>query len=456
MTRTFLAVSMAIFLTGLNTSAMVFTNLYEFSPDSFNGGSPDVETNSDGISPAGFVLAGDVLYGTTSSGGWYGDGTVFRINADGTGFTNLFNFNNGAYDPITSTYPNSTGADPVAGLLLLSNTLYGTTFEGGVHSAGTIFKIDTNGGNFAVIFSFAFTNGQGPSSGLTWYNNSLYGTTAGGGTNGYGTVFAVNLSDLSFASYYQFQSPSQPYGNIVVVSNNLYGFAYTGGAASDGYVFRVGPAGYADLYDFTGVNGATPYSGPVAAGNLLYGVTYQGGTNGAGTIFRLRTDGQDYANLYSFSPASGANTDGEHPYDFTGLILTGNTLYGTTSGGGRGGQGTVFTLNTNGTGFTVLHSFAYTDGAQPDPLILAGDTLYGLSTYGIRGDYLGNGGIFALVLQPALTIAPSGTNVVLTWNDPSYSLLSAPTLDGTYTGIDGATSPYTNAIATKEQFFRLH
>jgi uncharacterized repeat protein (TIGR03803 family) len=455
MIRTLCAASAAVLLTLATASAVVFENLYNFSPDSFNSGSPEVETNSDGISPAGFVLSGPVLYGTTSSGGLHGGGTIFRVNRDGSGFTNLFNFNDGAYDPVTGTYPSSTGIDPVAGLLLISNTLYGTTFEGGLHDAGTVFEINTNGADYSVIFSFAFTNGQGPSSGLTWYNNALYGTTAGGGTNGYGTVFAINLSDLSFSSYYQFANPTEPYGNVVAVSNNLYGFGCFGGAATQGYVFRVGPAGFADLFDFTGVNGAAPYSGPVASGNTLYGLTYQGGTNGSGTIFRINTDGQNYTNLYSFSAANGANTDGANPYDFTGMVLAGNTLYGTTSLKGSGGQGTVFSVNTEGTDFSVLHSFAYSDGAQPDPLILTGNTLLGMTTYGVQGDYLGNGGIFELVLRPTLAIAAIGTNAILSWNDPSYSLYRAAAVTGAYVKVNGAASPYTNVLSGTQQYFKL-
>lgn len=455
MSRMMLAMIVSFFVALTNASGLVFTNLYDFSPDAFNGGSPDVQTNGDGLNPAGFVLAGNVLYGTTTGGGAYGGGTIFRVNTDGSDFTNLFNFNNGPYDAVTGTYPGSTGINPQAGLLLISNTLYGTTFSGGVHSAGAIFQVGTDGTGYAVIFSFAFTNGQGPSSGLTLFNNTLYGTTTGGGTNGYGTVFAVSLADLSFFSYYQFLSPTTPYGNVVVVSNNLYGFGRTGGAAADGYVFRVGPAGFADLLDFSGTNGAGPYAGPVAAGNTLYGVTFQGGTNGSGNIFRVDTDGQAYTNLYSFSPTGGANTDGAQPYDLTGLTLAGNTLYGTTSAGGAGQQGTVFRINTDGYGFAVLYSFSYATGAQPDPLILAGNTLYGMTTYGIQGNYLGNGGIFALILQPTLTIARGLDNVVLEWNDPSFSLYSASSVNGPYTGIIGATSPYTNSLGGTQRYFKL-
>lgn len=453
--KSLITILAAVLLAATTTPAMIFTNLYEFSIDAFNNGSPDVETNGDGISPISFVLTGNILYGAAATGGTSGDGTIFRINADGTYFTNLFNFSNGAYNAVSGTYPDSTGEDVNPGLLLIGNTLYGTAFEGGVHFAGVVFKINTDGSGFSVIHSFDFTDGQGPASGLVLYSNVLYGTTTGGGTNGYGTVYQINLGDLSFAMVYQFTNPAAPYGGVVAISNNLYGFTTDGGAALDGYIYRVGSSGYADIFDFSGVTGAKSYATPVASGNTLYGVTFQGGTNSSGNIFRINTDGQDYTNLYSFSAANGANVDGAQPYDYSGMILSGNTLFGTTSSRGSGGQGTVFRINTDGTGFSALHSFQYSDGAQPDALIWTGGTLYGLTEYGIQGDYLGNGGIFELILQPTLNIELNHTNAVLSWNDPSYSLYSAPTVNGTYTKITGATSPYTNSITGTQMYFRV-
>lgn len=454
--KSFITILAVVFLTATIASAVTFTNLYNFSVDAFNNGSPDVSTNGDGISPVGCVVSGNVIYGTCNGGGLYGDGTVFRLNTDGTHFTNLFNFNNGLYDSANGTYPESTGQQPNPGLILIGKTLYGTTFYGGLNYAGTVFKIDTNGANFAVIFSFAFTNGASPSSGLTLYNNTLYGTTTGGGTNGgYGTVYGVNLSDLSFFSLYQFTNWTQPYGSVVAISNNFYGFAYYGGANLKGYVYRVGGSGFADLFDFDGTNGGPSYATPVTSGNTIYGATIDGGTNGSGNIFRINTDGHAFTNLYNFSPADGANTDGVQPYDLGGMILSGNTLFGTASLHGGGGLGTVFSVKTDGSSFTVLHSFQFSDGSQPDSLVLSGGTLYGLTDYGIQGSSLGNGGIFALILQPSLNIAPGRTNVVLSWTGSAYSLYSAPAVNGTFTKITGATSPYTNSITGTQKYFKL-
>ena len=123
--------------------------------------------------------------------------------------------------------------------------------------------------------------------------------------------------------------------------------------------------------------------------------------------------------------------------------MSGNVLYGATSVSGVGGQGTVFQLNTDGSGFTVLHSFAYTDGSQPDPLVLANGTLYGASTYGIQGISLGDGALFTLTLQPTLNIALSGNQAILTWDDPSYSLYSGSSITNISTKINrGDASPH--------------
>src|SRR5438067_896967 len=128
---------------------------------------------------------------------------------------------------------------------------------------------------------------------------------------------------------------------------------------------------------FTNSDGAQP-KGLFLSGNTLYGTAEFGGSTDAGTVFKVNTDGTGFTILHSFTARSTSspftNSDGFHP--FAGLILSGNTLYGTAQEGGSSGAGTVFALNTDGTGFTTLHSFTafnldssnyYTnrDGASP-------------------------------------------------------------------------------------------
>src|SRR6266446_4904964 len=106
--------------------AQTFTTLYSFTATSYPGYFDS--TNSDGAYPqAGLTLSGNTLYGTALSGGSSGWGTVFAVNTDGTGFTNLHSFT-ALSGPHTST--NSDGANPYAGLVLSGNTLYGTANRG--------------------------------------------------------------------------------------------------------------------------------------------------------------------------------------------------------------------------------------------------------------------------------------------------------------------------------------
>lgn len=76
-----------------------------------------------------------------------------------------------------------------------------------------------------------------------------------------------------------------------------------------------------------------------------------GGTNGYGTVFSLNTDGMNFTLLHEFT---GGN-DGSGV--FAGLVLSGNTLYGTTVNGGNYDEGVVFAVDTGGTNFAVLHHF---------------------------------------------------------------------------------------------------
>ena len=92
----------------------------------------------------------------------------------------------------------------------------------------------------------------------------------------------------------------------------------------------------------------------------LYGTTYYGGNNnGYGTVFAVNTDGSGFTVLKAFT---GGN-DGANPE--AGMVLSGTTLYGATGQGGSNDFGTVFKVNTDGTGFTVLKNFTGSDGANP-------------------------------------------------------------------------------------------
>ena len=108
-------------------------------------------------------------------------------------------------------------------------------------------------------------------------------------------------------------------------------------------------------------------AGLILSGNTLYGTTSQGGTNAVGTVFAISTNGTGFADLYSFTAPTGpdsTNGDGADPE--AALFLSGSTLYGTAEYGGTNGYGTLFAVGTNGTGFTDLYNFTDgNDGSAP-------------------------------------------------------------------------------------------
>jgi uncharacterized repeat protein (TIGR03803 family) len=135
----------------------------------------------------------------------------------------------------------------------------------------------------------------------------------------------------------------------------------------------------------------------VAAGGMLYGTTYSGGIDTNGTIFAINTNGTGFSNYHSFTQVGypyPTNSDGAYPE--AGMVLSGSTLYGTTMSGGTNGfgYGTIFSINTNGMDFKPVLDFNYTQGYGPlSDLIVANNVLYGTTTGG--GTYLA-GTIFSV------------------------------------------------------------
>src|SRR5262249_45757516 len=113
------------FILNTPTPAQTCTVLHNFAALPYG-------TNSDGANPVGLTLSGDILYGTTYRGGASGGGIVFKVNIDGTSFVSLHSFT--AMSGSAYPGPNADGWQPEAGLVVSSNTLYGTARYGGTGS----------------------------------------------------------------------------------------------------------------------------------------------------------------------------------------------------------------------------------------------------------------------------------------------------------------------------------
>jgi uncharacterized repeat protein (TIGR03803 family) len=388
---------------GLYSAGTVF----ELSPNGSGGWTEkvlhDFEFNGiDGFAPeAALTLdAHGNLYGTTSGGGGYYNGTVFELSPNGSGGwteTVLYSFNPG----------NGTdGASPYAGLIFdAQGNLYGTTVAGGTYGAGTVFELSPNGsGGWTETVLYSFNNndtdGQNPYAGVIFDGaGNLYGTTYSGGTYGGGTVFELSPNGgggwketvlHTFCAEINCTDGTRLYaGMIFDGAGNLYGTTQSGGTYGSGTVFELFPRqgeGWPEevLYSFGhATDGKRPYAGLISdgAGNF-YGTTASGGTHNWGTAFELFPNGKGGWTEKVLHNFNSSATDGITPYAVLIRDVTGN-LYGTTFADGTYYEGTVFELSPNGSAWTekVLHSFspAGTDGAFPQGSLIfdANGNLYG-------------------------------------------------------------------------------
>src|SRR5579859_4710015 len=186
----------------------------------------------------------------------------------------------------------------------------------------------------------------------------------------------------------------QPFTNTIQgADGNFYGTTYFGGTTNNGTVFKITPAGVETvLYSFKGdaTDGGFPNSLIQGSDGNFYGTTVAGGTNSGGTVFEITPAGVETV-LHSFK--SGA-TDGGFPNSL--IQGSDGNFYGTSSGGGPSGYGTVFKITPAGVE-SVLHFFAggTTDGNQPRAAMIQGSdgNFYGTTYFGGTN---GNGAVFKI------------------------------------------------------------
>ncbi len=398
-----------------NASVANFTTLYSFS-------------GPDGASPAVAALvqatSGD-FFGTTSLGGANCSanapcGTIFKITPSGA-LTTLYSFcaQTGCAD----------GGHPAVGLVQATNgDFYGTTLNG----PGRVFKT-TPSGTLTTVYTFCSqpgcVDGVAPFAGLIQTaNGDLYGQTTGGGLLSSGTIFNIAPSG-TLTTLYSFNGSANPYTKLVQATNgDLYGTASAGGAFGKGMVFKMTPTGtLTTLHSFCSqtncTDGQSPYAWLVQGTNGdLYGATAYGGVancapNGCGTIFKITPKGT-LTTLYSFCSQPGC-TDGEVPV--VGLVQSASgNLYGTTSGGGAHGGGTIFKIVPSGALRTVYNFCSRpgcNDGQTPTGLIQGTNgIIYGATEVGGTS---GNGTLFSLstgeppFVETRPTIAKVGERVTI-------------------------------------------
>ncbi|MEO6847270.1 MAG: choice-of-anchor tandem repeat GloVer-containing protein [Chthoniobacterales bacterium] len=369
-----------------------FNWLYSFTASPTDGLGNEPHHNA-------LVAVGDTLYGAALYGGNEnnpqppeatgttpppvfskdGNGTIFSIKTDGTGYTAVH-----AFDGTGTTPPPVDAALPHSPFYLKNGIAYGMTSNGGANNnQGAIysFSLADPAGTYKVDYSFALATGITPHGVLTSDSTGtlLLGMTrAGGGTPGEGVIFSFDPTDLSYNVLHTFENiPTNG-------ADNAHGFL-------------------------------------TLIGTTVYGTTAKGGANGEkGTIFSMNEDGTNFQIIHSFGGLFGSTTDGIAP--FGSLVLVDGLLYGTTTDGGANGYGTLFSLNPTSDDYALLDSFDLaTTGGRPEDNIVAWTnggitTLYGLTQNGGMFDPTGDnyfGTIFAYTIPEPSTWALLGVALLV-------------------------------------------
>lgn len=382
--------------------------LYQFTGGT-DGGAPN----------AGVIFdnAGN-LYGTTTTGGLFGHGTVYELSPSPSGWTEsvLYSFTGGP-----------DGDLPRGGVIFDgAGNLYGTTYQGGV-CCGTVFELVKTGDSWSFNLLHTFTGGDdgaNPAAGLVWGPNGLFGTTENGGFTsglcgpryevGCGTVF--RLFPYGVWSKFTMTTGVNPHSSLLYEEGGGYD-CYWGttmwgrGIGGWGTLFVDCDRAVMSVHTFShdGAAGSVPHGGVVmdSAGNV-YGTTSFGyGFRGAVFEFSYTPRGGTVKALHQF-----VGLDGDQPMGDLTLDADGN-IYGTTCCGGSNNQGVIFKLTPQLKGKwaeTVLHSLTGNDGGHPQSGLVfdSADNLYGTA---FDGGAYGAGVVFKVPNQRVgaqAILAPTG------------------------------------------------
>lgn len=191
------------------------------------------------------------LYGMTSLDGTNGGGTIFE-----------FNINTNTY---TVKYNLPAKAHPFGDLLELGiDTLYGLSRLDGNNNHGTIFRFVPASADYTVLYNFDSLHGANPQSSLiVAKDGKLYGTTYFGGAHGRGVLFRFDLSSSIFEDIHDFKDTDGFYPNgspYPASDGNIYGMTYLGGTSNFGtiYQYDIVTSTFVSSASFNYTNGGNP------------------------------------------------------------------------------------------------------------------------------------------------------------------------------------------------------
>ncbi len=342
-------------------------------------------TNGTGVNPLYVTLdAGGNIYGTTYYGGtqYLGYGVVFKLTHRGSSWVQsvLYDFSGG-----------NDGGHPYGGVVFgPDGALYGTTSDGGLYGNGVVFKLQPSATECpdaecrwteTVVYNFTgAADGASPQGNIIFDRaGNLYGTTlAGGSGGGWGTVYELSPSQRQWSlsvlqTFTDGADGGEPANGVLFdQAGNLYGTTVSGGSDNKGVVYELTPgtSGWTQtiLHTFAG----SPNDGAIGAGMVfdshdnLFGFTEDGGYQDWGVTFELQPTGgggYNYSVIYLFMPQPG----GAPGFISVPAVDSAGNLYGSGTSGGSGNAGVAFELTPSGGtwSFVTLHDFSGPDGDEP-------------------------------------------------------------------------------------------
>ncbi len=340
----------------VNRDGSGYTMLHSFDATITGNTNSTVTSRSTSLPPYGgltLTLSREgVLYGATWLGGANNQGTVFKLNRDGSGFTTLRDFG-------------PTDAGPVTLMQGNDGALYGTTWYNGPGEPGVIFRLTTDGNDYTVLYTLVLaTDGILVVEPLMQARDGLlYGScNMGTNANTLGTIFKINPVDHNFTALRHLSAADgfHPTRLIQASDGNLYGTVINGPGINHGAIFQMDTNGnnFALLHVFTNIlDGSQLHNGVVEGpGHNLYGAAAAGGSGTGGqqgNIYQFNVPTSIFRVLYNFD--GGQTGTGAQPFgalamgDFsdTGGILFGTTVLGGFPYGSAGQSGVVFSLVVN-------------------------------------------------------------------------------------------------------------
>ena len=250
-------------------------------------------------------------------------------------------------------------------------------------------------------------------------------------------ILLTAVVNAQFTNLHNFNDTagSFPISSLTLGGSVFYGITGTGGdtACNCGCIFSINAngTGFNDMHNFLGsahLDGTYPVGNLALVGNRLYGLTNNGQmtTNGnscttCGTMFAINTDGSGYSALYNFGDVPGTNcATGCQP---SGSLTYSDTVFYGMAGGGPTDDGVIFVMDTSGAWIDTLMSFNGANGSMPTgALTLSGNVLYGMTS---KGGSDNQGSVFKINTNG------TGFDTLMSFNGPNGSTpIGSLTLSG--------------------------